>query len=277
MKQLTEWLKNPARKYTDGLEIYHQVKKTTKHDKFLNTANPTPLHRNMLLNFMLKIYRGLSVQPIVIEKAKTEEITVKKITPKAVKKITEDAPVSHPGAPSKAYINKLLSMNWSDLSFMDRSIFFQSETYYLEKKKLFISNADISKKMTSMHAKMRALADDKEKAAERAALLEKLSMFEIQRAEQWKQIDDFKEPEIKSDTISDTEKELTRLKNEKIIKQHKTYIYRAEVALAGMKGETKEEKKRIAQRKKEVAKRKKILKELGDPYVPTEKAKKKIK
>ena len=167
---------------------------------------------------------------------------------------------------NKTYINKLLSMNWTDLSFPDKVVFDKSEKLFLEKKTLFIENSDMEREMRSLHAKMKALDPDPKNDPKRKKLIERLALLDDQKADNWEKIDKWEAPaEAKEETES--EKAVRQaLERERQIKANKIYIYRAEKMLPGMKSDTEKQRRRIEAKKKEIERRRQELIEMGAPY-----------
>ena len=168
---------------------------------------------------------------------------------------------------NKTYINKLLSMNWSDLSFSDKVIFNKSEKLFLKKKTLFIENSDMEREMRSLHAKMKALDPDPKNNLKRKELIQKLAMLDDKKTTNWQVIDKWDEEPDKEPEEDETKKAVRlALEREKRIKANKIYIYRAEKMLPGLKTDTAKQRQRIEAKKKEIERRKQELIEMGEPY-----------
>ena len=81
----------------------------------------------------------------------------------------------------------LLKLEWSMISFDDRSMFFNNdEAAFLQKKQLFIVNARLTNKIKALHEKMKLL----ENGDERAEIANELLKFDDERANNWILIDE---------------------------------------------------------------------------------------
>ncbi len=208
--------------------------------------------------------------PFLVKREKPLEI--KKETPAPLKTIPDKPKQQPPQLPvtelrkNKTYINKLLSMNWTDLSFPDKVIFDKSEKLFLEKKTLFIENSDMDREMRSLHAKMKALDPDPKNDLKRKELIQRLASLDDQKADNWEKIDKWEAPIAeKAETESEKAVRLA-LERERQIKANKIYIYRAEKMLPGMKSDTEKQRRRIEAKKKEIEHRRQELIEWGAPY-----------
>ena len=159
----------------------------------------------------------------------------------------------------------MLTLNWSDLENRDRQVVFNDEGYFLEKKKLLIENSRTDKKMRSLHSKVKTMTGIDHTKAVRADIMQQLNDLDKQRINNWKVIDDWKEPEkVKTQAELTVEEAVRRaMERDKIIRAHKIYIYRAEKLLPGLPSETRKQKDKIEYYKKQIVSRKMELKELG--------------
>ena len=265
MKNILEWIQNPDRDYQEGVKMYDKHKLNAKHDKFFATPNPEAIHKNMLLSRMMRIYQKMNANPnIAKDEAKPEPIKIKKIEPVQAKQ--QASPVS--SRKNKQYINKLLALNWDDLSFNDKKIFFNNEKYFLVKKSLMLENGDIERKMRSLHAKVKAIDPDPKNDEKRGEIMSELATLDDTKAANWKTIDTWNEPEGSFAEPENTTKQAVQkaLEREKKIKANKIYIYRAEKTLDDMPEKTAKQKAKKQKKADEIAKRKAELKQLGEPY-----------
>jgi len=167
---------------------------------------------------------------------------------------------------NKMFVNKLLTMNWPDLTFSEKGIFNNSQKSFLEKKTLFIANSDMDREMRSLHAKLKAIDPAPKNNPQRKDLIQQLMELEDAKFQNWQKIDSWEEPE-KEPEETDTEKAVRlALEKDKRIKTNKIYIYRAEKILGQMKEETEKQRRKKAERIAEINKRKQELIDLGSPY-----------
>lgn len=165
------------------------------------------------------------------------------------------------------YLNKLLTLNWTDLSYNDKLVFDNSEKLFTEKKALFIENSDITREMQSLHAKMRTFTDPDPKFDEqRKGLIQKLADLDDQRAGNWKEIDHFEPLKTTSEESKLKEAIKQGEENQKTILRHRSFINRAEKIIPGMKTETETQRQKKQYKIDEVERRKKELIRLGSPY-----------
>lgn len=288
MQKIKNWLLNPEREYAVGLDIYHKHKLNTKHDTFFNTESPTDIHKNMLYSKVARIYQKLLANPPKEAKAAQEPIQIKKIESKSSRtKNTKSTPTDtdkktetlvkkiEPVAnlrKNKQHINKLLSLNWPDLNHNEKVIFNNDEKYFLEKKSLMLRNGDIEKEMRSLHAKVKVIDPDPKNDAARKKLMGQLDVLDEEKAKNWALIDAWTEVQNEMPTESETDKAAREaLEKEKLIKNNKIYIYRAEKSLPGMETKTAKQKSRKQAKLDEIKRRKQELIDLGHPYKPTDK------
>lgn len=193
-----------------------------------------------------------------------------KARPIGVTKSQKEEPPA--GAPAeqlrknKQYVNKLLTLNFNDLSYQDKLVFFNDELYFLEKKKLFLEISEADREMKTLHAKIKNIPKDPKNDGKRKGIMQKLSDLDELKTEHWVKIDTWQEPaatdpeKIKEQAAKDA------LAKEKLIKANENYIYRAELSIPKMKEETPADKKRKQEKMAEVARRKKELEDMGVPY-----------
>jgi len=208
--------------------------------------------------------------PFLKLREKPLEITEKEETiPEKKKETSKPAANEIPVAKlreNKMLVNKMLTMNWPDLSFNDKAVFNHSQKYFLEKKTFFIANSDMDRKMRSLHAKMKEIDPDPKNNPKRKELIQQLVELEEIKFQNWLKIDSWEEPEQEPEE-TETEKAVRlALEKEKRIKTNKIYIYRAEKILGQMKEETEKQRLKKAERIAEINKRKQELIDLGSPY-----------
>lgn len=278
---ISKWLNDPNRDYETGLKIFCKFKVNNKVFTFLNVSNPDQVKINMLLGQVKKVYNKLIVNPEllkghttidpVIQMVKTEKpstgpIKIHKIEPKAA---TETDRIIHPDnlRSNKQYINKLLTLNWNDLSFSDKVIFNNSEKYFIGKKSLMIENSEIEKQMRSLHTKVKSIDPDDKNNENREEIMQELAELDDKKSANWEVIDTWDDSE--KDKIKNTNTETAireALKREKLIKAHKVYIYRAEKMLDKMPEKTSNQRKRKDKKIAEIERRKKELTDMGEAY-----------
>jgi len=82
----------------------------------------------------------------------------------------------------------LLKLNWSDLTYEKKKLFFKNnEAVFLQKKQLLIHNAKITDKMKALHEKMKLITDNEIRSDIAKELLE----LDNQKFNNWRQIDAF--------------------------------------------------------------------------------------
>jgi hypothetical protein len=165
---------------------------------------------------------------------------------------------------NKGYVNKLLTMNWENLNFKEKQIFYDSQAVFLQKKQALFYISEIDRRMNSLHAKMRAQPNTAAGSRKRAELLEQLQNADDERKSHWSVIDDWAKPTNKQITekekIEKAKKEA--LATQKRILANNNYIYRYEDAV----DDPKLSEKRRKHLKTEVERRKQELIDMGAPY-----------
>ncbi len=276
MKNIREWINNPNRDYKEGVKIYHRNKLNTKHDNFFNTQSPSEIHSNMLFGKIKRIYSKMILKSENHkEVAKAEPIKIQKIQPVKVKKQTkteskDKTPTNPPVVElrkNKKYVNKLLALNWPDLSHNDKLVFFNSEKYFLEKKTLMLENGDIEKKLRSLHTKMKEIDPDSKFDTDRKKIMDELGELDDKKSKNWIVIDTWKEIQVDDTKETETEKAARiAIENTKRVAANNIYIYRALKTIPTMPKETEKQRNKIKKKEVEVENRKKELEELGHPY-----------
>ncbi len=189
----------------------------------------------------------------VTTKIKEKEIVEKIIKPESDVNILRG---------NKEYVNKLLTLNWNDLQYNDKLIFFNSEKYFLKKKTLFIENSDIVREMRSLHSKMRALDPDVANNNKRKDIMTRLVALEEEKESNWQIIDDWSEPKELSTEKKPNLTPQQVLEIDKKIKANKIWIYRAEKTITKMPTKTEKEKIKKEKKIKELNERKKEIEQL---------------
>ncbi len=170
---------------------------------------------------------------------------------------------------NKQFINKLLTLNWNDLSFNDKLVFNDSEKYFLDKKSLMLHNANIEKEMRSLHTKVKSIAPDNSFDSNRKDIMNGLAALDDAKAANWKKIDTWGEIiEVVSDNSETDSDKAVRVALEilKKVKANEIYIYRAIKSIPDMPRKTAKQRDKIIKKQEEVEKRKLELIELGHPY-----------
>ncbi len=169
---------------------------------------------------------------------------------------------------NKPMISKLLSLEWKDLSDQEKKVFFESEEYFLAKKTLLHQVSEIDRQMQSLHANLKAKADDPEADAERGEIMDQLSELEERKLELFALIDTFVMKEPAGNDPASIAKAAAKeaLEKQKLIEAHENYIYRGEGALANMPENTPAQKKKKQAKLNEINRRREELVKLGKPY-----------
>lgn len=167
---------------------------------------------------------------------------------------------------NKQFINKLLTLNFSDLLHQDKLIFFNDEKYFLEKKQALLEISGADRDMKSLHAKVKSLAKDPKKKDELAKLMNQIAGLEDFKVKKWQVIDTWNDPTGTDPEQIKKEAAKEAIERDKQIKAHGNYIYRAELALPNMPKSKAADKKRYDEKLAEVERRKAELVKLGSPY-----------
>lgn len=262
---LKEWLSDPGRDYLAGLDLYNQYKKNRKHDAFLNVNNPDKIRIELLFRKLLKILKIKEANGEYDQPDPRLPVSVKKVQPIVFQE--PEAPVQTPETLkyNKPYINRLLTLNFSDLPFSDKMIFNNDEAYFLTKKQMMIRNGNIEQEMRSLHSKVKSIDPDIKFNKDRKKIMQQLASIDDEKADNWTVIDTWEENinQKTADKQSEIQGALSRVK---AIKAHDNFIYRAEMAIPGMPENTEYEKKKKLAKIAEVEKRKSELEDWGVPY-----------
>jgi hypothetical protein len=262
---LQEWLSDSERDYVAGLDLYNEHKRDRKHDAFLNVNNPDKIRIELLFRKLLKILKIKEANGEYDEAGALHSAPIKKVQPITFNE--PEPPVQTPETLkyNKPYINRLLTLNFTDLQFSDKMIFNNDEGYFLKKKGLMIRNGNIEQEMRSLHTKVKSIDADIKFNEDRKKLMQKLAALDDEKADNWEVIDNWEETQeekVKAD-LNDVQKSIERVN---LIKANENFIYRAERDLPGMPETTEEEKKKKLSKMAEVARRKEELREMGVPY-----------
>jgi hypothetical protein len=166
---------------------------------------------------------------------------------------------------NKQFVNKLLTMDWKDLSFQDRMVFFNDQRYFLEKKSILLTISSLDAEMKSLHAKAKAIKSEPENKEDLKGIMQEIADKEESKIQNWGKIDAWEQPSGDTDQIA-KDAAAAALDKDKLIKANKIFILRAEKSLPQMPSKTVAEKKRKEHKAAEVARRKAELIELGSPY-----------
>ena len=286
MKSFVQWLKDPQRNYQTGLEIFNKHKRSTDHDAFLITPNPSQLHKNILHNLMLKLFHILKTTGYFdSQKADVSTVTrnprINKIVfkgqelpadPNSLSQKQVFASMPEGESPmnlrsNKNYVNQLLGLEFSQLSHDNKLIFNNSETDFLNKKAAFISNSDIDRHMRGVQAKMKAIDPNPKFDHVRKELMAELVVLDKSKSANWKTIDTWEKASDSIESLKQLgeETELQIITNKRI-RANTVFIRRADTAIPKMPSNTENQKKRIQKKTQEVDKRKAELIELGHPF-----------
>ncbi|NCD40934.1 MAG: glycosyltransferase family 2 protein [Bacteroidia bacterium] len=170
---------------------------------------------------------------------------------------------------NKVFINKLLTMNWEQMEYRDKLVFYNDPAYYLNKKHLFFHISNVDRMMQGLHAKIKAQPNNLAGVQKRAELIDSLTKSEETRHELWKQIDDWTPPappesiEIlaEKEKIEQAKKEALKLENER--RAHEQYIWRWSDQVDKRDDLTEERKAEI---RSEISRRHQALIDMGRPY-----------
>lgn len=267
METIKNWIEDPNRNYFEGLNIYDAHKKSKKHDAFLKTDSPDQMRVEFLFRQILKLHHVLSaVAPSPNTNPMNIAQPVEKVRIKKPEPVIENHSDPVDLRKNKSYINRTLTLNFSDLSFEDKVLFNNDEAYFLSKKQLMIENGNIEQQMRSLHTKMKSIDPDKKFNKDRKEIMDQLIELEDQKSANWIIIDTWEE--IKTDNLpantEDAEKKA--IEKIKLIEAHGNFIYRAEMTIPNMPESTVVLKKKKAAKIAEVERRKQELVNLGAPY-----------
>ena len=237
LEKIKNWINNPKATYQEGLKIYNEFKKSTKHDAYfakVENADSNSQHFKILKNQVERIYR---IQRQSVELNIPEKKAYEKPKGKAEISVTE---ISH----SKP-IKKEPSIR------IDDNPYIRVEELPNDLKEKFKRNKQIPTLMNEARASINNLNTSKE---DRVKFYNDLSMLEEERKENWKAIDEWwksnkgngNNNDNDNNNLSEDDKIKQAIANEKRIKNLKIYISRDEKKLA----EAIKQKKKQRARKK---------------------------
>jgi len=138
---------------------------------------------------------------------------------------------------NKKYINKLLTLNYSDLEFKEKALFLHDEKYFFEKKMLLQDASSIFNEMKSLHAKLKAAKSD----SERKEINADLWQMDDARQSTYEKLDFWREEATPENAIEKAAREAVERQNE--IKTLTNYIGRFEYEYNAMPEGAKKQKK----------------------------------
>lgn len=162
---------------------------------------------------------------------------------------------------NKKYINKLLTLNYSDLEFKEKSIFFHDEKYFNEKKFLLQDVSALNNEMKSLHAKLKAAKSNKE----RKEINSRLWLADDLKSKLFNEIDTWKHEPPKQESLVEKAARIA-LEEANEIKTLTNYIGRFEEKYLSMPVSTEREREKKHQKIQQIEKRKARLIALGSPY-----------
>jgi len=248
MNEVIQWLKNPQRKYLDGVRLFNQFKFDTKADNFFKETENPPVND---VHFVMLIRKMEYIARVRTSEMKAEEF--REAQKPVVKKNIDLKPIRIPAKEeknnieklrsNKLYINKVLTVDFSDLSDSDKEIFFNDPAYFNFKKQLLYENSKIDKTCTAIHGDMKNAKTD----AKRKEKVNELISFDTKKRENWEKIDNWQyNAAYFKDKKHDPVKKAVEQTKKNMLKIGllKNYIARAEKQLKEGKLTEKEVKKR---------------------------------
>ena len=225
MTKLSQWLASPDKSYSQGLELYHRVKRNTSKDAFFNQgagARPGSLHFNLLLQELKNAHRIL---------------------------LAAREPEEKPPQPQKPITAKALTANKRKFVLND---IVDVKSLPPDMQKLFFRNQDITRELSGLHQELKAATSDK-KRQELAVSIQELS---LERTANWQQLDGYA---VDNDSVKKEhpDKKQDKSKEQKQADHLKEKIKEAEnqLRLGGLtKGQAAYKKRMITIWKKEIKK-----------------------
>ena len=265
MYNVKAWLNNPNRRYQDGMAIYNTYKPSNKYDVFLGVVPPGIAQVNLLFSKITRIHSKLISQPELIVFEKEEPIKIKKVTSVALLK--SNAPKDTVSLrTNKHYLNNLLTLNFSDLSFDDKLVFDNNELLFQEKKTAYLSISDSMRSLRSLHAKLKATGLGHSAGGVRKTIMQDIAFLDDQVADSWAAIDKWDDAQVVlADSSADTAV-AKALADQKRIKANKIFIKRALKSIPLLKDKSLKDKNKKIKKQHELDKRLKELEILGVPY-----------
>jgi hypothetical protein len=162
---------------------------------------------------------------------------------------------------NKRYINKLLTLNYSDLSFQEKAIFYNDERFFFDKKNMLHDISKVDTQMKSLHAKMKLT----KKTDDRKHIVKDLLYLESLKTNAFSVIDAWQHQEsIQESVLEKAAREAVEKANE--IKNLTNYIGRFERIVAFMPDTTETQQNKKTKKLTEIAKRRQRLIGLNAPY-----------
>jgi len=270
MYNVKAWLNNPNRSYVDGLTIYELYKPSKKYDAFFGVSSPGIAQVNMLFSKITRIHSKLLAQPSLIVIEKDEPIKIKKVLAKKAMKLNPNPVNRNTDAiglrSNKKYVNKLLALDYSELSFNDKLIFNNDEAHFLEKKAVFINISDSMRDIRGLHAKIKVIDPHSKFDGERKKIIQDIAYLDNNVKDAWNFIDTWTDNvQIPTVSVSDTAvaKAMANLKK---IKANNIFIKRALISIPLMPNKSLKQKDKKVAKQIRLDKRIAELITLGAPY-----------
>lgn len=162
---------------------------------------------------------------------------------------------------NKKFINKLLVLNYSDLEFKEKTVFFNDEKYFNSKKYLLQDVSKLQTQMVNYHAQLKLAKTDED----RKVINGKLWIADDLKAQLFVEIDTWEHEPIPEEDPIERAARLAVAK-EKEIKTLTNYIGRFESKYLKMPETTEVAREKKHKKIQEIEKRKQRLIELGSPY-----------
>lgn len=208
---------------------------------------------------------------------------IRNVTQKiSVKAPEADIDPTSTGDPRKnlQYVNKLLTMDWPQLTSDEQNLFFNDLAYFLMKRMALLEVSKIDREMRALHEKAKVKQRNAADKEELQDIMDRLASLDDRRTEKFRTIDDWTPPAEKEEEKKDAGKAdasadpevIARkaaeeaLEKDKLIKAHGNYIYRAELKLPNMPVKTQRQRELKAAKEAEVQRRKEELQLMGVPY-----------
>ena len=158
--KISKWLKDPARDYKKGIELYSRAAGDKKYIQFFHKGDDRQ-RREMLINQLTRLLRIAGQQKKYQPQPKVEAPLPKPIIPRSLKtqKLTEV--VNTPIVKTKETTNKLLSYKWESLNSREKEYFKNNEKLFLQKKEDFRKAKEQRQKLSHLQSKLKEAKDDK--------------------------------------------------------------------------------------------------------------------
>jgi hypothetical protein len=174
--KLAGWIASKERDYQTGVSIFTELKIDGAKSRFLNTQKPTNIHIGMLEKGLFNFARINKIQP---------------------QKLIASAPADQKNKKAVKHVNIQVDTDTDDKSLnkqqtrikIDLNPIVRLEDLNEEMKARFLENGDISSKMKTLHAELKAAKDDPEKKERRADISHELISIRKKYRENWDLID----------------------------------------------------------------------------------------